>query len=79
MNKMRFYLKISERTYGIEPGRTVQSIQRDFLLTSRLIAPIFFIFYSCFSGIGTNRRFFTNLGEPGHLEYLETLYNLGEF
>jgi hypothetical protein len=41
VGKMRFSLKTSQRTYGLEPGRMVLSVQGDFILTNRPIAHIF--------------------------------------
>jgi hypothetical protein len=33
--------EVSQRTYDLEPGHTVQSVARNFIFTSRPIAPIF--------------------------------------
>jgi hypothetical protein len=75
---MRFSLKTSKQTYGLELGRTVRSVTGDFILTSRLIAPIF-LFYNFFDRDRTNRRFSKDLENPDHFEYSETLYDPSEF
>ena len=41
MDKMKFYLKTSEKMYGIESGCTVKSFLGNVVLASHLIAPIF--------------------------------------
>jgi hypothetical protein len=68
VGKMRFSLKTSKRTYGLEPGHTVQSVTEDFILINHLKAPIF-LFWGCFSKVMTNRRLSTNLENLHHLEY----------
>jgi hypothetical protein len=78
VGKIRFSLKTSKQTYGLEPERTVQSVTEDFILINHPKAPIF-LFWGCFSKVMTNRRFSTNLENSNHLEYSETLYNPGEF
>jgi hypothetical protein len=76
VDKMRFYLKTSEWTYGLEVGCTECSKERFFDQPSN---SSYFLVIECLSGIMTNRRLFTNLGNLDHLEYSETLYNLREF
>jgi hypothetical protein len=70
--------KVAQRTYGIKPKRMVRNMTGDFILISCLKAPVF-LFYGCFSRVRTNRMFFINLENPDHLEFLEMLYDLGEF
>jgi hypothetical protein len=53
-------------------------VTEDFIFTSRPIAHIFLIL-SCFDRKRTNRRFFTDLENPNHLEFSETLFDPGEF
>jgi hypothetical protein len=70
--------KVFQWIYNLKPGRMVQSLPGDFILTSRLIAPTF-LSWSCFSRNKTNRRLFTYLKDMYHLEYSKTLYDPNEF
>jgi hypothetical protein len=40
--KMRFYLKTSERMYGLKPGRMVKSFPGNVILDNLAITPIFY-------------------------------------
>ena len=56
-----------------------QKHSREHYFGHRPIALVFLL-YGCFSGLKTNRRFFTNLENPDHLEkYLKTLFDPGEY
>jgi hypothetical protein len=52
--------EVSQRTYSLEPRRTIQSVTRNFIFTSCPIAPVS-LFYSCFSINRTNDRCFFNI------------------
>jgi hypothetical protein len=43
VDKMRFSLKTSKRTYGLETERIVRSVPGNIVLTSHLIALIFLL------------------------------------
>jgi hypothetical protein len=66
---MRFFLKTLEWTYGLEPGRTVQSVTGNFTFTSRLIALVS-LFYKCFSRNRTNNMYFLSIRGYGALREL---------
>ena len=65
--------------YDLVLRRTTRSILGNTILASHPIVP-FFCSRFVVVGLMTNRRFFTDLKNPGHLEeYSETLFDLGEF
>jgi hypothetical protein len=78
VSRLNVRSKVSQWTYGTDPGHMVQSVTRNFIFTSRLIAHVF-LFYSCFGRNMTNIRFFTDLENPDRLEFLEMCYDPGEF
>ena len=66
---------VTRWTYALEPGRTVNVKQGNPIFTYRPITPIF-LTLRYFSGIMTNRKFSTDLENPG---FSETLIDSGEF
>jgi hypothetical protein len=72
---LEIWFEVSQRTYGPELKHTVRSVTKDFITGTVL----FSLFYSYFSKNRTNRRFFIDLENLNHLEFSETLFNLGEF
>jgi hypothetical protein len=90
---MKFSLKTSKWTYGLETGCTILSVIVDVRPRARafgLECDSVFIFTkpshsSCFpytivvlSRNKTNRRFSTDLENPDHLEFSETCYDPSE-
>jgi hypothetical protein len=49
------------------------------LIFTKCSIPLVFLDLGFFSGIRTNRRFFTDLENSDHLEFSETLIDPGEF
>ena len=69
---------VTRWTYVLEPGRTVNVRQGNPIFIYRSIAHVF-LTLRYFSKIRINKRFFTDLENPGFSEYSETLIDPGEF
>jgi hypothetical protein len=91
---MRFSLKTSEQTYGLEIGRTARSVivdvrPRAWMYSQSVIGELHFYqpshnsYFPCFRvvliKIGLIERFSIDLEYPDHLDYSETLFDSGEF
>ena len=69
---------MTQWTYALEPGRSVNVKQENPIFTYRPIALVF-LTLRYFSEIMTNRRFSTDLENPGFSEYSKTLIDPGKF